>query len=250
MVKSYSEIIKIRSACRTASIILDQMERYISPGTCLSALDEVCATTIRALGCASAILKYKTSGHPMPFKKSVCISNGDIVCHGTPHNHILTPQDYLNVDITIIKDGYHGDLSRMYTVNAINCKADNLIKTCYECLWLSAERIRPGISINTIGLIIQDHATRNGFHVVEEYCGHGIGKHFHEVPLVHHNFEPSSTLILQEGMVFTVEPILSIKSHHVYTSDCWTVRSYDAELTAQWEHTVLVTAVGNEILTA
>ena len=250
MIKSFYEIIKIRSACRTACAILDQVEKYISSGTCLSDLDEVCATFIRASGCASAVLKYKTNGHPTPFQKSVCVSSTDIICHGTPHDYVLMPQDHLNVDLTIIKDGYHGDLSRMYTPGAPNPKVCDLIKTCYECLWLSAERIKPGISINMIGLIIQNHARAHGFHVVEEYCGHGIGRGFHEPPLVPHNFEPSGTLLLQEGMVFTIEPILSISPHHLYSSDCWTVRSYDTEPTAQWEHTVLVTSEGNEILTA
>ena len=191
-------------------------------------------------------LNYK--GYP----KTICTSVNQVICHGIPdHKKVLKNGDIMNIDVTVIKDGYHGDTSKMYAIGNIKPHAEKLIKITQESMYKGIEIVRPGIKLGDIGYAIQKHAEGNHYSVVRDYCGHGIGANFHEDPQVLHYGTPNTGTTLEEGMCFTIEPMLNLGSHKTKLSkrDGWTVETLDGRLSAQWEHTILVTSDGFEILT-
>jgi methionyl aminopeptidase len=196
-----------------------------------------------------APLNYAPPGYP-PYPKSVCTSVNHVVCHGVPGNKRLKAGDIVNIDVTVIKDGFHGDTSRMFYVGEPSIQARRLVDVTYECMWLGIRAVRPGAYLGDIGHAIQSHAELHGFSVVREFCGHGIGRRFHEEPQVLHYGRPGTGLKLQPGMTFTVEPMINAgKAGIRQLGDGWTIVTKDHSLSAQWEHTVLVTSGGYEVLT-
>jgi methionyl aminopeptidase len=184
------------------------------------------------------------------FPKSICTSVNHQVCHGIPGERILKNGDIINIDVTVIKDGYHGDTSKMFFIGAPSVQAERLSRVSHECMIKGIEIVRPGIRLGDIGYVIQQHAEKHDFSIVREFCGHGIGRIFHEEPQVLHYGTPGTGLELQAGMTFTIEPMVNAGKRHVkILSDNWTVVTKDHSLSAQWEHTVLVTPTGVEVLT-
>lgn len=244
-IKTPEEITKMRVAGRLAAEVLDMIAPYVVPGVTTGELDHICHEYIvnkqRAI---PAPLNYK--GYP----KSICTSVNHQVCHGIPGDKKLKKGDIINIDVTVIKDGYHGDTSRMYFVGEPSIQARRLVQVTRECMELGIERVRPGARLGDIGHAIQQHAERAGFSVVREYCGHGIGRVFHEDPQVLHYGRPGTGETLVPGMTFTIEPMINAGRAEVkLLPDNWTVVTRDHSLSAQWEHTVLVTETGYEILT-
>ena len=247
-IKSATEIENMRISGKLAASVLDMIEPYVRAGITTNKLDKICHNYIvDELNAIPAPLNY----HGFP--KSICTSVNSVVCHGIPSEKKLKKGDIINIDITVIKNGYHGDTSRTFIVGKSNVKAKKICRVSKECMYLGIEKIKPGIHLGEIGKIIEVHAKKNNCSVVLDYCGHGIGKEFHEEPQVIHyddgNIKQSP--ILEEGMTFTVEPMVNLGSYKVMTSkiDGWTVTTKDHSLSAQWEHTVLVTNNGYEILT-
>jgi methionyl aminopeptidase len=196
-----------------------------------------------------APLNYAPPGYK-PFPKSICTSVNHQVCHGVPGERVLKGGDIVNIDITVIKDGYHGDCSRMYYVGEPSIQARRLVDITHECMWLGIGQVRPGARLGDIGAAIQGHAEKNGFSVVREFCGHGIGRRFHEEPQVLHYGKQATGMPLEAGMTFTIEPMINAgKAGIRELADGWTIVTKDHSLSAQWEHTVLVTASGHEVLT-
>jgi methionyl aminopeptidase len=245
IIKTTEEIEKIRIASKLAAEVLVMIEPYIKPGVTTEKLDKICHDYIvEAQHAIPAPLGYR--GYP----KSICTSVNHQVCHGIPGPKKLKNGDIINVDITVIKDGYHGDTSKMFYVGQPSILAKRLVETTKECLMLGIEVVKPGTHFGDIGAVIQEHAEKNHFSVVREYCGHGIGKGFHEEPSVLHYGTKGSGEIIQAGMVFTIEPMINAgKRHTKMLSNNWTAVTKDHSLSAQWEHTVLVTQSGHEILT-
>ena len=244
-IKSAAEIEKMRHAGAAASRVLGMIEACVQPGRTTEELDRICHQYITdELRAVPAPLRYRG------FPKSICTSVNHVVCHGIPGAKKLKSGDILNIDIAVIKDGYHGDTSKMFFVGEPSIRARRLVETGYECLKIGIGLVRPGVRLGDIGHAIQAHAERRRFSVVREYCGHGIGREFHEEPQVLHYGEPDTGLPLQEGMTFTIEPMINLGRAQVKTlPDNWTVVTRDRSLSAQWEHTVLVTATGHEVLT-
>jgi methionyl aminopeptidase len=200
-------------------------------------------------GCIPAPLNYAPHGYT-PYPKSICTSINHQVCHGVPSEKTLKKGDIVNLDITTIKNGYHGDTSRMFIVGEASILAKRLCAVTYECLWLGIEQVRPGCRLGDIGAAIQKHAEGHGFSVVREFCGHGIGSHFHEDPQVVHFGKPGTGITLLPGMTFTIEPMINAgKAAISELPDGWTIVTKDRSLSAQWEHTILVTETGHEVLT-
>jgi methionyl aminopeptidase len=201
-------------------------------------------------GTVPAPLNYAPPGYT-PYPKAICTSVNDEICHGIPGDKVLKSGDVVNLDITIItKDGYHGDNSRMFYIGEPSILARRLTDVTYECMWLGISKIKPGAHLGDIGYVIQQHAEKAGYSVVREFCGHGIGKVFHEEPQVLHYGRPGTGLKLQPGMVFTIEPMINAGRPGIRClADGWTVVTADHSLSAQWEHTVLVTDTGYEVLT-
>src|SRR5690606_5100507 len=182
--------------------------------------------------------------------KSICTSVNHVVCHGIPGDKVLKRGDIINIDVTVIKDGYHGDTSRMFYVGEPSVLARRLTEVAYECMWIGIELVKPGVRLGDIGHAIQTHAEKHNFSVVREYCGHGIGRNFHEEPQVLHYGTPGTGMALQPGMTITIEPMINAgKPHTRLLKDGWTAVTRDHSLSAQWEHTVLVTEDGYEVLT-
>jgi methionyl aminopeptidase len=248
--KTPEEIEKMRVAGRLAGDVLDYITPFIKPGITTDEVDRLCHEFIVGVQDATpAPLNYAPPGY-QPYPKSVCTSVNHVVCHGVPGEKRLKPGDILNVDITVIKDGFHGDTSRMFYVGQPSIQARRLCDITYECMWLGIETVRPGAYLGDIGHAIQSHAERHGFSVVREFCGHGIGRKFHEEPQVLHYGRPGTGLRLEPGMIFTVEPMINAgKADIRQLADGWTIVTKDHSLSAQWEHTVLVTASGYEVLT-
>lgn len=244
-IKTNADIEKMRVAGRLAASVLDMIEPYIKAGITTGELDRICHDYIvDDLDAVPAPLNYKG------FPKSICTSVNHVVCHGIPGNKKLKVGDLLNIDITVIKDGFHGDTSRMFYVGDPSILARRLSETSYECLHRGIEVIKPGIRLGDIGHAIQTHAEAQGFSVVREYCGHGIGREFHEEPQVLHYGRPGTGTELVPGMTFTVEPMINAgRKETKLLGDGWTVVTRDHSLSAQWEHTVLVTDHGHEVLT-
>jgi methionyl aminopeptidase len=245
-IKTPEEIEKMRVAGRLAAEVLEMIEPYVKPGVTTNELNRICHDYIvNEQGCIPAPLNY----HGFP--KSICTSVNHTVCHGIPNDKKLKNGDIINIDITIIKDGYHGDTSKMFYVGDVAPHAQRLCEVTRECMFKGIEQVRPGATLGDIGEAIQKHAESNHYSVVREYCGHGIGAEFHEDPQVLHYGKAGTGDVLKEGMIFTIEPMINAGKRHVKLNkrDGWTVDTADRRLSAQWEHEVLVTADGYEILT-
>ena len=245
MPKSSEDIEKMRVVGRLAAEVLDLASTHIRPGITTAELDALCHDHIVNIQRATpAPLDY------YGFPKSICTSVNHQVCHGIPGEKRLKNGDIVNVDITVIKDGFHGDTSRMLFVGEPSIAARRLCRVAREAMWVGIEMVRPGIRLGDIGHAIQLHAERHGYSVVREYCGHGIGRSFHEEPQVLHYGTPGTREVLEEGWTFTIEPMVNAGRRHVkLMKDGWTVVTKDRSLSAQWEHTVAVTASGVEVLT-
>lgn len=244
-IKTPDEIEKMRVAGRLAAEVLEMIEPYVKVGATTDDLDRICHDYIVNVQQAiPAPLNY----HGFP--KSICTSINHVVCHGIPGPKQLKEGDIINIDITVIKDGFHGDTSKMFVVGKPSILAERLIRITQECLYRGIELVRPGTRLGDIGATIQQHAERNRFSVVREYCGHGIGRIFHEDPQVLHYGKAGTGLKLEAGMTFTIEPMINAGKHAVkLMPDGWTVITKDHSLSAQWEHTILVTETGHEVLT-
>ncbi len=245
-IKNSAEIEKMRLAGRSAAAVLEMIEPHVQAGISTAELDRICHDFIvTEQDAIPAPLNYH--GYP----KSICTSVNHVVCHGIPGTKRLREGDVVNIDITVIKDGFHGDTSKMFTIGESSKKAERLIRTTYECLLLGISLVGPDIHLGDVGHAIQKHAEAQRFSVVREYCGHGIGREFHEEPQVLHYGEQGTGIRLQPGMTFTIEPMLNAGKRQVkILADGWTVVTKDHSLSAQWEHTVLVTETGHEVLTA
>ena len=244
-IKTPEEQEKMRMAGRLAAQVLDMIGEHITPGVSTEQLNTICHTFIvDELGAVPAPLNYRG------FPKSICTSVNHVVCHGIPDQRRLKAGDAINIDITVIKDGFHGDTSRMFFVGKPSVMAARLSLICFQSMWCGIKKIKSGARLGDIGHAVQTHAEKHRFSVVRDFCGHGIGRVFHEDPQVLHYGQPDTGLKLQSGMTLTVEPMLNVGRHHVrILSDGWTVVTKDHSLSAQWEHTILVTESGYEVLT-
>ncbi len=249
-IKTPENIEKMRLACRLASEVLDYIAPFVIPGVTTDELDRLCHDyMVEVQGCIPAPLNYAPSGYD-PYPKSICTSINQQVCHGVPGERALKNGDIVNLDITTIKDGWHGDTSRMFIVGEASIQAKRLCDITFECMWLGISAVRPGAHLGDIGAVIQKYAEKNGYSVVREFCGHGIGEKFHEDPQVLHYGKAGSGPELRPGMIFTVEPMINAgKAAIREMSDGWTIVTKDRSLSAQWEHTVLVTDTAYEVLT-
>ena len=235
----------MRRAGRLAAEVLDYIAAHVEPGVTTGALDRLCHDFIVAHGAIPAPLDYKG------FPRSVCTSVNHVVCHGIPDDaKRLAEGDILNIDITVILDGWHGDTSRMFWLGAVPRKAERLTDVTYEAMMEGIAAVRPGATLGDIGHAIQSHAEARRCAVVRDFCGHGIGRVFHDAPSVLHYGRPGEGAVLREGMFFTIEPMINLGRHPVkILSDGWTAVTKDRSLSAQFEHTVAVTAAGHEVFT-
>ncbi|HSH72774.1 MAG TPA: type I methionyl aminopeptidase [Methylophilaceae bacterium] len=249
-IKNEVDIQKMRIAGKLGSEVLDFITPYVQPGISTGELDKLCHDyMVNVQKVIPAPLNYAPSGHT-PYPKSICTSVNHQICHGVPGEKVLKNGDIVNLDITVIKDGYHGDTSRMFYVGEPSIQAKRLCEITYDCMWIGISKVKPGATLGDIGHFIQVHAEKNGFSVVREFCGHGIGKKFHEDPQVLHYGKPGTGMKLQAGMIFTIEPMINAGKRDIkQLGDGWTIVTKDHSLSAQWEHTVLVTETGYEVLT-
>ena len=245
MIKTQDEIKKMRVAGRLAASVLDFIKPHVKAGVSTEELDTLCHDFIvNDLESIPAPLNYRG------FPKSICTSVNNVICHGIPADKILKKGDIINIDITVIKDEYHGDTSRMFYVGEPSVLAKRLCETAYECMMSGIETVKAGSTLGDIGHVIQKLADSRNYSVVREYCGHGIGKVFHEDPQVLHYGKPNTGMTLKAGMTFTIEPMINAGKYDTrLLKDGWTVVTQDRSLSAQWEHTILVTESGSEILT-
>ncbi|MGL6070879.1 type I methionyl aminopeptidase [Craterilacuibacter sp.] len=250
VIKTEQDIEKMRIAGRLASEVLDYITPFVKPGVTTEELDRLCHDyMVNVQGTIPAPLNYAPDGGT-PYPKSICSSVGPVICHGIPCDKPLKNGEIVNLDITVIKDGYHGDSSRMYYVGEVGEHARRLCRVTYECMWKGIEKVKPGAKLGDIGYAIQQHAEKAGYSVVQEFCGHGIGTKFHEEPQVLHYGRPGTGIEIKAGMIFTIEPMINQGKRHLrMLADGWTVVTKDRSLSAQWEHTLLVTDTGYEILT-
>jgi len=244
-IKSPEEIEKMRIAGRLAAEVLEMIEPYVKPGITTNELDDICHKYIvEEQDAIPAPLNY----HGFP--KSICTSVNHTVCHGIPSDKKLKKGDIVNIDITVIKDGFHGDTSKMFHVGEPTIKGKRIAEIARECMVKGIKLVKPGARLGDIGAAIQKHAESNRFSIVREYCGHGIGLKFHEEPQVLHYGKAGTGITLEEGMTFTIEPMVNIGKRDIKVlPDEWTVITRDRSLSAQWEHTILVTKDGYEVLT-
>jgi methionyl aminopeptidase len=244
-IKTPEEQDKMREAGRLAGEVLDMIGPHVKPGISTDELDRICHDYI--------VNKQKTIPANVGyngFPKTLCTSVNHVVCHGIPNDKKLKNGDIINIDVTVIKDGFHGDTSKMYYVGEPSVMARRLVEVTHDAMLMGIEMVRPGTRLGDIGHAIQQFAENHGFSVVREYCGHGIGRVYHEDPQVLHYGSPGIGLELKAGMTFTIEPMINAGKRHVKTlPDGWTVVTKDHSLSAQWEHTILVTPTGHEILT-
>jgi methionyl aminopeptidase len=250
VLKTPEELERMRVAGRLASEVLDFIAPHVKPGVTTGALNDLCHDyMVGVQKTIPAPLNYAPPGYK-PFPKSICTSVNHQVCHGIPGERVLKAGDILNIDITVIKEGFHGDSSRMYHVGEPSIQARRLVEITHECMWLGIRQVRPGGRLGDVGAAIQAHAEKHGFSVVREFCGHGIGRKFHEEPQVLHYGRQGTGLALEPGMTFTVEPMINAGKPGIRElADGWTIVTKDHSLSAQWEHTVAVTASGYEVLT-
>ncbi|MFT6917064.1 MAG: methionyl aminopeptidase [Motiliproteus sp.] len=246
IIKTPQQIEKMRIAGRLAADVLVMIEPHVKPGVTTDELNTLCHDYIVDVQQAiPAPLNY----HGFP--KSICTSVNHVVCHGIPNGKPLKKGDAINIDITVIKDGLHGDTSKMFFVGKCQPHQQRLAEVAQECLYLGIRLVKPGTTLGDIGHVIQQHAEKNHYSVVQEYCGHGIGEGFHEDPQVLHYGRPGTGLVLTPGMIFTIEPMINAGKRHTKLSkqDGWTVETVDKSASAQWEHTLLVTETGCDVLT-
>lgn len=245
IIKNSEDIEKMRIVGRLAAEVLEMIEPFVKEGVTTDELNQICHDYIvNEQKAIPAPLNYNG------FPKSICTSLNHVVCHGIPGTRKLKDGDIINVDVTVLKDGYHGDTSKMFMIGKPSILANRLVKITQECLYIGIEMVKPGIHLGDIGAAIQQHAEKNRFTIVREYCGHGIGKIFHEPPNVLHYGKPGLGEVLQPGMIFTIEPMVNAGKRDVkLLPDAWTVVTKDHSLSAQWEHTILVTETGYEVLT-
>lgn len=250
-IKTPDEQQAMRAAGLAAAEVLLMIEPHVKPGVTTDELDRLCHDYIvDQLKCIPAPLNYGGGPGRMPFPKSVCTSVNHVVCHGIPGGKLLKKGDLLNIDVTVIKDGWHGDTNRMFYVGEVGILGKRLAEVAREAMIEGINTVRPGATLGDIGHRIQRHAEARGFSIVREYCGHGIGRGFHEEPQVLHYGKPGTGLELVAGMCFTIEPMVNAGRAEVkLLPDGWTVVTKDHSLSAQWEHTVLVTETGVEVLT-
>ena len=254
--KSGSDIEGMRVAGRLASEVLDMLTPHVKAGVSTEELDRLAHDYIvNVQGAVPAPLNYAPPGY-VPYPKSICTSINHQVCHGIPNERPLKDGDILNIDITVIKDGWHGDTSRMFIVGEGSIQARRLCQLTYEAMWRGIVKVRPGARLGDIGHSIQTFSENQGFSVVREFCGHGIGTKFHEEPQVLHYGRPGTLDELVPGMIFTIEPMINAGKRDIKEDrkgnrpyDGWTIVTRDRSLSAQWEHTVLVTDTGYEVLT-
>jgi methionyl aminopeptidase len=244
-IKTAAEQDMMRAAGRLAASVLDMIEPFVQPGVTTQELDQRCHDFIvDELKSIPANLNYRG------FPKTICTSVNHVVCHGIPGDKRLKNGDIINIDVTVIRDGFHGDTSRMYFAGTAPVLARRITAACYESMWRGIRAVKPGAYLGDIGHAIQTFAESNGFSVVREYCGHGIGRVYHEDPQVLHYGKPGTGLELQPGMTFTIEPMINAGRRDVrLLPDGWTVVTKDQSLSAQWEHTILVVEDGYEVLT-
>jgi len=252
MVANGQDLEGMRAAGAAAASVLAMIEEHVVPGATTEHLDALChAYIVDQLGCIPAPLNYGGGDGQIPFPKSICTSVNHVVCHGIPTPaKTLKSGDVLNIDITVIKDGYHGDTSKMFFVGEATIMAKRLVKTTQECLYKGIEQVRAGAHLGDIGHAIQRHAEAQRFSVVREFCGHGIGRVFHDAPQVLHYGRRGSGIKLEAGMTFTIEPMINAGKRHIkILPDKWTAVTKDHKMSAQWEHTLMVTETGCEIFT-
>ena len=245
-IKSESDIRKMRVAGKLASEVLEMIEEHVVPGVTTGLLDEICHNYIvQKQNAIPAPLNYKG------FPKSICTSINHQVCHGIPSKEKrLKEGDIINIDVTVIKDEFHGDTSKMFFVGKTSVLAKRLCKVTKECMMKAISLVKPGLHLGDIGAIIEEHAIKHNFSVVRDYCGHGIGKKFHELPQILHYGTKNTGMKLEEGMTFTIEPMINSGGEKTrLLGDGWTVVTQDHSLSAQYEHTILVTSNGYEVLT-
>jgi methionyl aminopeptidase len=245
LIKTADEIVKMRIAGEMAADTLNMITPHVQAGVTTDALNQLCHDYIvNHHQAIPASLNY----HGFP--KSICTSVNHVICHGIPGDKKLKSGDIINIDLVVKKDGYHGDTSKMFLVGKPSILAERLVKITQECLYLGIQLVKPGVQLGDIGAAIADHAHQHHFSVVQEYCGHGIGRAMHESPEVMHFGQRGTGLTLTPGMIFTIEPMINAGGRHTQLlPDHWTVITKDRKLSAQWEHTILVTETGHEILT-
>jgi methionyl aminopeptidase len=248
--KTGTDVDGMRVACRLAAEVLDMLTPHVKAGVTTLQLDKLSLEHIvNVQGAISATVGYAPPGYP-PFPASICTSINHVVCHGIPNDRALKDGDIVNIDVTVIKDGWHGDTSRMFIVGEGSIQAKRLVQLTYEAMWKGIVRVKPGARLGDIGHAIQTFSESQGFSVVREFCGHGIGRKFHEEPQVLHYGRPGTMDELQPGMTFTIEPMINAGRREIRElGDGWTIVTKDRSLSAQWEHTVLVTDSGYEVLT-
>jgi methionyl aminopeptidase len=249
-IKTGAEIEGMRVAGRLGAEVLDYITPFVKPGVTTGELDRLCHEyMVNVQGTIPAPLNYAPSGHN-PYPKSICTSVNNQVCHGVPGDKVLKNGDIVNLDITVIKDGWHGDTSRMFVVGETTPQARRLIQITYEAMWIGINQVKAGARLGDIGHAIQRFAEKSGYSVVREFCGHGIGRVFHEDPQVLHYGKPGTGLLLEAGMTFTIEPMINAGRREIrQLPDGWTIVTKDRSLSAQWEHTILVTDTGFEVMT-
>jgi len=244
--KNQQEIDCMRTAGQLAAEVLDVVTPFVEPGVSTEELDNICFKHITEVQKAvPANVGYRG------YEKTICASVNQVICHGIPSpNKILKDGDIINIDVTVLKDGWHGDTSKMFLVGKTQPHNERLVKVTQECLYKAIEVVRPGAQLGDIGAVIQQHAEQNHYSVVEDYCGHGIGKVYHDEPQILHYGKFGTGLELKAGMCFTIEPMINQgKKHTKLLSDGWTVETKDGRNSAQWEHTIAVTEQGFEVLT-
>jgi methionyl aminopeptidase len=249
-IKGADDIARMREAGRLAAEVLDFLAPHVTAGVTTGEIDKLAHEyMVGVQKTVPATLNYAPPGHA-PYPASLCTSINHVVCHGIPGERKLKAGDIINIDVTVIKDGYHGDTSRMFFVGSPSIQAKRLVEVTYEAMWKGIRAVRPGAHLGDIGHVIQRYAESHGFSVVREFCGHGIGRQFHEEPQVLHYGRPGTGLALQPGMIFTIEPMINAGRAGIRAlADGWTIVTADHSLSAQWEHTVLVAPDGFEVLT-
>ena len=246
MIKNLEERKGMREAGKLAAEVLDMVSNFVKPGISTGELDKICNDFIvKEQKAIPANVGYRG------FEKTLCTSLNQVVCHGIPDDkRFLKNGDILNIDVTVIKDGWHGDTSKMFLVGKTEAHNERLVRVTQECLYKGIKAVGPGAKLGDIGHAIQEHAEKNHYSVVEEYCGHGIGKVYHDEPQILHYGTPNTGLEIKEGMCFTIEPMINLGAKYTKAlSDGWTVETKDGRNSAQWEHTILVTKEGTEVLT-
>ena len=251
IIKTAKDIDYMRVSGKLAAEVLDYIAPFVKPGVTTNELDKLCYDYITKVQEAyPSPLNYKPDPGVYAYPKSICTSVNNEICHGIPNDKPLKNGDIINIDITVNKNGYHGDNSRMFYVGDVSDHARRLCNITYECMWLGINQVKPGNFFGDIGHAIQTHAEKNGYSIVQEFCGHGVGQVFHEDPQVLHYGLPKSGPEIKLGMIFTVEPMINQGKRHIrFLPNLWTAVTKDRSLSAQWEHTILVTDTGYEVLT-